>query len=102
MPHHRDSGTVYLLHFSGRVSDRHTCQHYLGWTPGPVAERVATHAAGRGARLTQVAAERGLCLTVARTWHGGRELERRLKNQKHGPRLCPLCNPIGKEARRAA
>ena len=88
----KQRGTVYLVHFSRRISDRHTCQHYLGWTTGPVAERLAEHASGRGARLTQVAADRGIGMTLARTWDGGRDLERRLKNQKHGPRLCPLCS----------
>jgi hypothetical protein len=31
-----------------------------------------------------------------RTWQGkSRRFERRLKLQKHHPRLCPVCNPHG-------
>jgi hypothetical protein len=35
---------------------------------------------------------KGIRFVVARLWIGGdRTLERRLKNQKNGPRLCPIC-----------
>ena len=84
--------TVYLLHFDAPISDRHTCQHYLGYA-GDLAARLAEHAAGRGARLTQVALERGIGWKLAATWPGDRSTERRLKNRKCGPRLCPVCHP---------
>jgi len=29
--------------------------------------------------------------TLARTWKGGRDLERRLKNRHNSPKLCPIC-----------
>src|SRR5689334_487460 len=83
-------GTIYLLHFDRPISDKHTAQHYTGWTtylPG----RALAHLRGRGARLTQVALERGIGFCIARTWPGDRDFERRLKNRKEGPRLCPIC-----------
>jgi predicted GIY-YIG superfamily endonuclease len=84
--------TVYLLHFDEPISDRHTCQHYLG-SGDDVNARLGDHLAGRGARLTRVALERGISWRVARLWQGGRRKERLLKRQKNGPRLCPICNP---------
>jgi predicted GIY-YIG superfamily endonuclease len=85
-------GLVYLLHFARPLSERHTCQHYLGWCLD-LNERLAAHRAGRGARLTQVAVERGIGFEVVRTWVGSRTFERYLKNGKRGPKLCPMCYP---------
>jgi hypothetical protein len=80
-------GTVYLLHFD--VPYRHA-RHYLGWARD-VEARLAEHAAGRGARLTAVVSGAGIGWVLARTWPGGRVLERSLKRHHHAPRLCPLC-----------
>ncbi len=49
------------------------------------------HRNGTGARLTQVVREAGISWVVARTWRGGRRLERKLKAQHSGVRLCPIC-----------
>lgn len=84
----------YLLHFDRPISEAHTCQHYLGYTAQSIKARIADHRAGRGARLTQVAKERGIGFRVVRIWrHGTRSLERQLKNKHCGPALCPVCNP---------
>lgn len=84
--------TVYLLHFSEPIAPgRHTAQHYIG-SADDLERRIAQHRAGTGARLCEVAAERGISFVIARTWEGGRKLERELKNRKAGPRLCPICN----------
>src|SRR3954454_13513201 len=83
-------GTVYLLHFDRPIAAGHTAQHYLGWTkylPG----RALAHLRGRGAKMTQVAHERGIGFVISRTWQGDRHFERKLKNRKEGPRLCPIC-----------
>lgn len=85
-------GTIYLLHFEAPISSAHTTQHYLGWAED-LEPRISAHRAGDGARLTQVARERGIGFTVVRTWHGTRALERKLKNRHDAPRLCPCCNP---------
>jgi predicted GIY-YIG superfamily endonuclease len=81
------AGTVYLLHFDRPY---YHARHYLGWSTD-LDVRLADHAAGQGTRLLQVISAAGIHFTVARTWSGGRKCERRLKGQKHGPRLCPLC-----------
>ena len=86
-------GTVYLLHLERPLSPNHTAQHYIGQTYAPVVRRLKEHRAGTGARFTQVACERGIAFLLARTWSGDRRFERRLKNRKCGPRLCPICNP---------
>lgn len=85
-------GICYLLHFDRPISDRHTTRHYLGLAPKRLRDRIALHRKGQGARLTQVAKERGIAFAVVRTWQkGSRSLERQLKNQKNGYRLCPVC-----------
>ena len=84
-------GYVYLLHFDRPIAPgRHTTQHYIGFA-ADLAARIQEHSTGHGARLTQVAMERGIRFTVARLWWGDRGLERRLKERKDAPRLCPIC-----------
>jgi predicted GIY-YIG superfamily endonuclease len=78
---------VYLLHFSENYKH---ARHYLGCTDD-LEERLTRHRQGRGARLVEVITEAGLEFQLARTWHGGFELERQLKRQKNSPRLCPIC-----------
>lgn len=81
---------VYLIHFDSPISSKHTAQHYIGFA-NHVSKRFAHHKKGTGARLTQVANERNIDYKIVRTWEGDRELERKLKNQKNAPRLCPIC-----------
>jgi predicted GIY-YIG superfamily endonuclease len=85
--------TVYLLHFTEPISALHTAQHYLGSTDS-LDRRIAEHRAGTGARLPAVARERGISFMIARTWPGGRTVERRLKRLKNGPKLCGICSPV--------
>jgi predicted GIY-YIG superfamily endonuclease len=86
---------VYLIHFDSPISPDHTCQHYIGYTARGKRKRFSEHRRGLGARLTQVANERAIDYKIVRTWwkNGTRELERKLKNQKNAPKLCPVCNP---------
>lgn len=86
-------GYCYLIHFDRPISPDHTCQHYIGYTMRSLRERMADHRSGRGARLTQVARERGIGFRCVRTWrNASRSLERQLKNRKDAPkRLCPVC-----------
>lgn len=84
---------VYLLHFDSPINPAHPCRHYLGYA-SDLNKRLALHQAGQGARLTQVAKERGITWQLVRIWKNAtRTDERRLKNKKCGPRLCPLCHP---------
>lgn len=83
---------VYLLHFSQPISEAHTCQHYLG-SAIDLAARLRQHRTQPDARLLQVAKERNIDFTLARVWTNvPRTLERKLKDQKQGPRLCPICH----------
>ena len=88
---------VYLLHFQRPISPDHTAQHYLGCTlsecMADLSIRIHQHRLGQGARLTEVACERGIGFVVVRIWHGGRAHEAQLKRLKNSPRLCPICNP---------
>jgi predicted GIY-YIG superfamily endonuclease len=92
------AGTVYLLHFDRPYVH---AAHYTGWTTD-LPNRLADHAAARGARLTAVVASAGIGWQLARTWAGTRSLERALKRQGGASRRCPLCGvnpePRSKEA----
>jgi hypothetical protein len=85
---------AYLLHFDEPIGDlsnpRGQAQHYLG-SSDDVPARLADHAAGHGARLTQVVKERGIGWRLVRTWPGGRAVERALKDLHAGRQLCPEC-----------
>ena len=85
---------AYLLHFDKPIGDlsnpRGQAQHYLG-SSDDVPARLADHAAGHGARLTQVVKERGIGWRLVRTWSGGRAVERALKDLHAGRKLCPEC-----------
>ena len=81
-------GVIYLLHFSRPFKH---ARHYVGFTSDLTA-RLSAHNKGQGARLLQVAIEAGITFQLARTWKGTRRDERRIKNSKNAPRLCPICN----------
>ena len=79
---------IYLLHFDRPY--RHAA-HYLGYSPN-IPARLREHAAGTGARLTQVVKDAGIGWQLARTWPGAtRRDERRLKRRGSGRRQCPMC-----------
>jgi hypothetical protein len=40
-----------------------------------------------------VIAQAGIRFQLARPWQDSKKTERRLKNRKETPKLCPLCNP---------
>lgn len=82
---------VYLLHRDGGMPAHHHARHYIG-SAVQLEGRLQEHESGGGARLTQVWVESGAAFHCARTWKDDRYLERRLKRQKHAPRLCPVCN----------
>lgn len=87
-------GYVYVLHFEEPICEGGTCQHYIGCTCD-LRQRLITHAQGRGARLTQVAKERGIKWQLAALGithvTGMRRIERQLKDW-HGVRgQCSIC-----------
>jgi predicted GIY-YIG superfamily endonuclease len=80
--------TIYLLHLNTPL--RHA-KHYVGLADDLHA-RLERHANGQGARMLAVCRERGISWDLARTWEGDRSLERRLKNRKDAPQICPICS----------
>lgn len=77
---------VYLLKFRQPVgSGKKFVRYYMGYCEDHrIEERLAEHRAGQGARLTQVASERGIDFDLVRTWAGAsRKDERRMKNQRN-------------------
>jgi predicted GIY-YIG superfamily endonuclease len=88
---------VYILHFNVPIAH---ARHYTGYCKD-IARRLAQHRMGRdgkhgGARLTQVACERGIDFQLVYLEPGTRADERRLKRAKNAPRLCPICNKKGR------
>lgn len=82
-------GTVYLLHLHSKIAGH--AGHYIGFSTN-LWQRVDDHAKGQGARLMEVAKERGIGFRVARVWHKRtRSFERKLKNRKNAAQLCPVC-----------
>ncbi len=78
---------VYLLHF---ITPYKHARYYLGYADS-LSHRLGQHLRGTGARLTAVVLEHGGSWVVARTWRGGRRLERKLKARHSGVKLCPIC-----------
>lgn len=84
---------VYLIHFDKPFKH---AKHYIGFCDGEdnLEKRMEYHKKGRGARLMDAITKAGIGFQVARTWlTGDRTFERRLKNGKNAPKLCPICNP---------
>ncbi len=86
------SSGVYLLHFSRPIAH---ARHYLG-SAEVMNRRLKKHYRGGGSRLMQVVRERNIDWVVARVWHANdarsaKIIERKLKKQKNGKKLCPIC-----------
>ena len=89
----KTKGTVYLICFNKPY--RHA-KHYLGFSEN-LDKRITDHLCGMGAQLMEVVTQAGIEWKVARTWPGAdRSFERRLKNGKNAPQICPICS--GKKA----
>lgn len=87
--------TVYLLHFERKLAH---AQHYVGYTTS-LKKRLETHRRatrndGRHHNLVVVMREQGIGFLLARTWKGGRALEKTIKAKKCAPRLCPICRDL--------
>jgi predicted GIY-YIG superfamily endonuclease len=79
---------VYVIHLATRL---HHAGHYVGFATD-LAQRMAQHRSGRGARLMEVVTQAGIEWKLVKVWAGDRGLERRLKRRKNTPRrLCPVC-----------
>jgi hypothetical protein len=87
---------LYLLHLTEPVAGH--AGHSLGECGGALAARLREHRRGAGSKLLAHARAQGIGWRLVRTWDAPGEkaarldLERRLK-ARHGPTLCPECNP---------
>jgi hypothetical protein len=94
-----EQGVVYTLHFDppyppypppGLEAERpQIAKHYTGFATDLDA-RLAEHAAGRGARLTQVQLAAGGSWRLASAEPGTRDREAQLK-ERGASRGCPIC-----------
>jgi len=85
----KGKGTVYLLHLHQKIADH--AGHYIGFSTN-LEQRIHDHEHGSGARLMEVAKDRGIGFRIARLWRGKtRKFERQLKNRKNAAKLCPVC-----------
>jgi hypothetical protein len=81
---------VYTLHFWPKLAH---AGHYTG-ASDKLPARLVDHLLGRGARITQVQRERGGSWVVGRVEPGGRDRERRLKNQHNAALHCDVCHSL--------
>lgn len=81
-------GVIYIVHFDRKL---HHAQHYIGWTTN-LDVRLTVHDHGQGSRLLAAVRDAGIGFQVVRRFSGTRNDERRVKNQKNGPRWCPVCS----------
>ena len=89
-----EPGVVYTLHFDPPYPPHaqegaQVARHYTGWARD-LAARLADHAAGRGARLTQVQLAAGGTWRLASAEPGTRDLEARRK-ERGATRRCKIC-----------
>lgn len=86
---------VYLIHFERPIGNtferKGQAQHYIGWA-GDIARRLRRHKSGQGAAIMRFVGLVGIDWRCVRRWKDAtRDDERRLKNLKNAPRLCPIC-----------
>ncbi len=79
--------TCYLPHFDRPYGH---ARHHLGSTKD-LPQRLGRHRAGSGARVVEVMTAAGIGFVLARTWPGGRDRERKLKDQGERSRVCLIC-----------
>ncbi|MGO9372699.1 MAG: endonuclease [Syntrophobacteraceae bacterium] len=91
-------GCIYLIHFDKPYKH---ARHYLGYADSDTPDaRIERHRKGNGATLMRVITQAGIEWEVARIWlEQTRDFERKLKNGRHVPRLCPICQKEKKDGR---
>lgn len=89
-------GSVYIAHFSrplgNHANPRAMANHYVGFAVD-LAERIAVHEVGKGAKITAAAVEQGITFTWF-AWDANLGVEKWLKKTKAVPHFCPCCATI--------
>jgi hypothetical protein len=88
--------TVYMLCYAAPLGDtsrpRMWARHYVGSYKNPA--RIEHHRNGTcGAAMCMAFHAAGIPFLVVRTARGGKQLERRIKNNGHHSQYCPVCTP---------
>lgn len=87
------AATLYVLHFTPPYIGH--ARHYIGFTGFDVESRLETHRSGAGSKLVRALLAHGgdfvLALAFKLSLDRARSVERRLKNNGSGVRICPLC-----------
>jgi len=79
---------VYLIHASKKLSH---AQHYIGYSDN-IIKRFKSHKNGTGSKLCKAFNENNIEFQLVKIWpNENRTFERKLKNQKNTPRICPIC-----------
>jgi predicted GIY-YIG superfamily endonuclease len=91
-------GVIYLLHFDRPLVH---ARHYVGWTTDLEA-RLDEHGGSNGSALMRAVKDAGIGWTLARTWTGDRDHERRIKRAGGKTRICPVCRHGSVELRHVA
>ena len=87
------ASAVYLVHYQ---QPRQHFRHAVRWVEAPAAviRRLYRHLDSQP--IDPLARREGITFVLVRTWKGsGSAFARKLKQQKHHSRLCPVCNPEG-------
>src|SRR5258708_27769365 len=91
---------VYEVHIEPPVEH---AAHYIGRSPdggtAGLERRLARHGGSEGARLPQIAKERGSTWRLVRTWAGDGRTERQLKT-RYGALYCPIAQSTSWKALR--
>ena len=86
-------GTIYLLHWDGRLGSgapRNQAWHYTGWYRSE--SRIGHHRNGTSdVAIVNAFLKAGFGFVIARTREGTKEDERRIKNAGGARRYCPIC-----------
>jgi len=86
-------GEVYLFHFTaplGNLSNpRAQARHYVGFAED-LDRRIATHLAGRGAKIVAAALAKGLIFEIYH-WPACLATEKLIKRRKETHVFCPAC-----------
>jgi len=84
---------VYLVHYQ---QPRAHVRHAVRTVNAPTGEIRRLYKILHRQNIDGIAAKSGIGFVHVRTWwNQGAAFEKKLKNQKHHSRLCPVCNPAG-------
>jgi len=81
---------VYVLKLDQPLgNEKHYAQFYVGWSKNEytLAKRIEHHMQGRGSKFTQAAIAKGYNVEVVLTMEGGKDVERKIKNQHNTKRF---------------